>query len=901
MWLRQKEDQHLLAATLAVIGLLYIAIRLAFSFQEKQRSADPWELIPESSVIVAESDNLNGFCSSLDTLSVWQSLSQIPLAASIQDEIIQLCSVFPHQVAEGKAYLTVSTEGVKPYAFSVILPINQSETTTYADTLAAHFQVKLKQTPTKREYRKHTIWEVPMSKGRKLVFARVKDHLIGSWDGVMVESAIRQEAKLYPDAHRLKKYTYQQDGYHLYIDFHKINGLFHKVFQPELNSSLSWLKDIYKGTGVSLLQAPNGLLLASQKHKQNEEDTYLSFLTNGQHPTPNKLLQWIPNGAAYYFRFGITDGERFGEQAFEQLESISPEARATRERINALGFDLDDFYENILEEIGQVVTYKEQSGEAGLLLLCKVENIQKATDTFQELFEEQKNESAYQKDYRSHTIFSLEMTEVPAALFGKLFKGYPKFYYTFHHNLLVGANSLETIQEWIRSQELQQVWTQQDHFSSIVSDQYGESTFSLAIQTKTAWKNFLSTLTPEWQKKLNLQRRKLLDFEFLSLTINDSTTAFKVTHNTYKQIPLKQKDTPAKVFSKTFHRLLNELILLDHQYILFQDQHNKLICADTKGNQLWAFNLDAPIAEGIHKLHYFGKKEDLITFAAGNKIYAITVSGKMHRGFPLSLPPYIQFEQFMAFKHPKKNEQYCLAAVDGYGQMYITHTDGKFLSGWAPQKLLEPLVTPPHYKEANGKGYLFTLSDKGKVSAFDINGKPIKGFPMQFGIPVSTNGSLQKNDNQLSFGFISDEGAFATVDQDGKVTERLELHEEFPNGYFQMVVDEIEQKKWLLTVQNGKVLKVLNQRGQLIFKVPHLFNHDPIIQYFDFGVDAEVLSFTLPETQLTYLFYINGEPVLDKPLPSNQNIRMEYVSSEKAFKVYTVHKQKLEAYLIPND
>lgn len=895
-WLKEKEDRLLFIATIAVLIFLYLSIELGVRFGKKQLTIDPWVLVPESSVMVIETPQAHTFFENLDTTSIWQQLYQIPFSQEIQEEFSLLENFFSHVPEYGKALITVSTEGVKSYAFSIIIPVDESPANDITEKvktlLSESFQEKIQE----RTYRNQSIWEVKIGEEKTFSFTKVKNHLVGSWDAVMVESSIRQSRNFYPNTHLLKPIESNSSS-KVYINNREFPQLFKHIFN-ERNRSQEWFSQLIKQQSVNFIAEDNKFTIKGTSSLSSS--LLFNELIGNQNSTPNHILPLLPTYTTHYFRFSISDSEQFGDDVSDHLYHTTPEIRLTKEKVNALGFDFEAFYEAMGEELAQASFSPKWMNKNYQLTFCKVSQKELMQRTVRRFFDRlQEDKQASYKKYRKHTIYSLNIEELPTVLFGLPFQDYSQVFYTFYKDYLIFGNSLIGLKQWLKDIEYQDKWK---HSSLFLKHQSVAPTqFEAGIQIQQAWDDILDILSPEWSTLFEQNKRKLLDIEYISMQLApESKVQLGIVHHSSNKELLELKKLTKGFTINTQHSIARKPELIENKYLITQDSRNNINCHTATGEFLWKYSLSAPLANGIHSVYSFSKRQDIITFASANKLYAVNAQGKTLQHFPIELPPYFTAKQLACFDPKGQNKLFYLAVSNEYGQVYIYNTSGNAVSGWQPQKLLEPLSEPISYTEGATESYIISCSKDGKISLFDLKGNPNSAFPIQFNMPVDNGIFINEgiNNQNTSLTFISKQGTLITLDLNGKIIDRKDYQEILQGYNFSMIKEHNNHSRWIIVAQNKQEVRFISRNGRLLFKLPKMTTKNAEIEFWDYGLGIEILSVTYPDRLLSELYFINGEKVTTTPINNTKGISTHYKQNTKTLSIYASYYRKVIQYQI---
>jgi hypothetical protein len=301
--------------------------------------------------------------------------------------------------------------------------------------------------------------------------------------------------------------------------------------------------------------------------------------------------------------------------------------------------------------------------------------------------------------------------------------------------------------------------------------------------------------------------------------------------------------------------------------------------------------LGKSIDSEVFQVDWFGNKKQQFLFAIGNKISLMNKLGGSAYGFPIYTParPISQLSLFDF----KQNGSYQVAVADRFGNVSIYNKFGKARVGWQSKKLDGELATEIKSIRV-GDEFLFVIAQKsGVLHVFDQFGRSEAGFPLSFAETL-IDFTVESGDSTSNtfVNLLTQKGNLLQLDLNGNVIGTQNYPRSQVTTQFRMLFDESEnlpnpnKQKWLITRQEGKQVSIFNQVGTRLFNKDFETDEAKTVQYFHFGLDAEIVSIVSPETKTCRLYFIDGSEASIIPFLTDLPISITYSELERAYFIY---------------
>lgn len=634
---------------------------------------------------------------------------------------------------------------------------------------------------------------------------------------------------------------------------------------------------------------------------QPAEEEWLEAL-QGQQPQPDGIWGMLTHRSLGYMRFSVSDGGKLQQQL----------APAPTQLLEQWGYRPEVLFGALRQEVGWVFlpSEKQPNGYAKLLLAGISPE---ATPALQQMLQQLSEQSCRQAGklpsklrYKQWEIGRIAHRELPAALLQGPFQGFgPEAFYTFADGYLAIGSELLALEQWLEERQAKKAWKAHQPYAPMAQQAARPSWVSGMLHTPAAWKQLMSDLQPKWQQRLEGMRLHWLQYKFwqLRLQADGQLEGFVLLQ---REASLPQQPTAARTLplQQRFRTTLStpaasspELVLHPADKsteVLLQDQAHKLLLFDAKGRRQWALPLGMPLAQGLQQVQLEGQWCYL--FGAGNRLYAVSRAGKALPGFPLQVPVG-RIAHTAFWKTPQGP---LLAAADAQGNIFAYTAKGQKVAGWQPKRLLQPLAIPPQCLEIGRQPTVVALSEQGKAVALDLSGKEVAGSPMLFNTAVPSDNAVWRAASSADLAylmFMSRGGELVKTSLSGKVLLRKRLGEASTERHYFLLQDQVSQDQWLLGGQHEGNIALIDLQGRKVFekRIPGLRSRAQL-QYFHFGADAEFICITAEGK--SQLFFLNGQPALDKPIESTHPPRIRYSAMGKSFLLFAGNDKAMTAYQI---
>ncbi len=268
------------------------------------------------------------------------------------------------------------------------------------------------------------------------------------------------------------------------------------------------------------------------------------------------------------------------------------------------------------------------------------------------------------------------------------------------------------------------------------------------------------------------------------------------------------------------------------------------------------------------------KKDDLFSLAMSTKaaLHLLSGKGEEEKGFPISLPDSSVSIENMRVVDYDQSQQYRFFIGSRYGDVYTCDLKGKFLPGWSPRKMENPLTQAPRHFRIGDKDLMVMADNMANLSITNRKGELMPGFPVKLN-SRSTQPMFFENGLSLKNSYVyvlSDIGEMEKVNMLGEIISRIQLYRPDKNTRFQFLIDQRE-KTFCLARITGNQVTVFDQSYRPVFDFA-AENPDILVQHFHFGASNKIFAVTDFKARKTHLLDETGRPIRQEPLDSDTRV-----------------------------
>ncbi len=269
-----------------------------------------------------------------------------------------------------------------------------------------------------------------------------------------------------------------------------------------------------------------------------------------------------------------------------------------------------------------------------------------------------------------------------------------------------------------------------------------------------------------------------------------------------------------------------------------------------------------------------------VSMATKGSLHVFDGKGQEEKGFPVSLPDSSISIENMRVVDYDHSLQYRFFIGSRYGDVYTCDQKGKFLDGWRPRKMENPLSQAPQHFRIGDKDLMVMLDNMGTLTITNRKGELMPGFPVKLNAR-STQPMFYENGLSLKNSFVyilSDIGEMEKVNMLGEKSSRIQLYRPDKNTAFQFLIDQRE-KTFCVARISANTVSIFDQSYRPVFDF-NTSSQEVLVQHFHFGASNKIFAITDLKERKTYLLDETGQ--LLRPEPFESDGRIDIVPKPKS-------------------
>ena len=685
--------------------------------------------------------------------------------------------------------------------------------------------------------------------------------MIGSTAGIIEDCARRIEEKSalpFADLYeRVSRTSGRNVDANIYINFERIPSMARNIFASSYFKDRKILPDFAAWSEIDLLIKNDELLMNGYSEAV---DTMNQFLTLFQRQEPQKIeiTRILPYNTSMLLNFGFSDFEKLhaDNRNYFQNEEVFPEREG---KLNSMksryGSKLEEYMTAwVGNELAlAMINPHMHDYEANTFLAIHAGDIELASRSLKEL-----SSSQYTSDYRDYTIRRITIPELIPVIFGRLFSGIQKNYYTRIEDYIVFANSTKSLENFINIFLSGKTLEQNENFKSFTDNISDLSNIFCYFNIRNSTAQLKEILAVPLAGFVENNPELVKNFEALAVQFkalnNMYFTSVYVKHNpSYirEDLSIWKAYLDAPVYGQPY-------FVKDHRTnnlkIVTFDTLNNMYLIDHDGNIDWKLNIGEKVISNVHTVDYYKNGKIQYLFNTPNRIYLIDLLGRDVEGYPIQLKDKATNGLGVLDYDHDKNYRILIALDDN--RVYNFNIKGRKTEGWKnPLSKGKVTSSVQHLREA-GKDYIIITDNEGNVKITDRRGrdrinlkaKLANGLRSDFYVnETNSKGIILTTDESGKLIYIKSNGRLEATDFGNFSKEHYFLYEDFDN----------KGGKDFIYLDSNK-LTVFDRFKNIVFswEFENEINSSPVI--IPVSSQEKIIGVVSGDSRKIYLFDRNG-------------------------------------------
>ncbi|WP_347157977.1 hypothetical protein [Pontibacter chitinilyticus] len=889
------------------LGFVVLASLAYYGFsrwKDSREKVDLWTLVPDSATFVVETNNHAELVEHLKKTGLWNSLAILPFAQRFQENITWLDSISPgtqrlERFLDKKSILTsVHVVGKSDVEVVYYVPVNSVGEHRFLRTLMEHIGQSAVYKEDNRDYQGMQLTDVTNTRnGSSFTYFSYHNNVIMSPSSVLVEEVVRRinRGTLTSVAADFKSSNYlgQPEVYaNVFINYRNLPDLLALFLQHDLMPEVQYLSSLCQSGMLELKLEQNKIFLNGFSTPERLKGSLHANL-KPKKPQPLGVKAYLPSRTAVLLDFGM--------EGVTQLRAQAKDAQ----KGSAYAATVDSLARTISDEVA--LAYMESfniTASPEKVVFAHLGNKRQAAKLLASLSQRvgaARKAKPYTEEYGSYTIRMLDVPELPAQLFGRLFSGFEQSYMVEVDDYLLFASDIATLRNLLDDISAENVWGKSVAQKAFLEETLQEANFSLYLNTVNAWYILNRYVTDEDREDL-LQNASLIKrFNQISLQFSKVDSQYYTSFVFRRQNRGKAGDD---VFSTELtmpfaSRLDTRPFALQNavdrsREVVVQDSANVLHNITANDKPGWTDSVGTSIRSDIKQIEFGPENKLRYLYATTNHIHAIDNQGQELENFPFNLGDSLRIQHLSVFDY-EKNGNYRLLVDDAQGNLYLYDMRGTAIPGWQPRRMDYRLAAEPQHIRVGGYDVILVLLENGYIYALNRDGETYPGFPFSIKSPL-TSGAIIKAGSDLRHTeatVVTKYGDVVVFNLQGKMLQREQLLRPSKRAMFELIPESSNGRSFILVRQDQGKVAVFDQDLRQVFEKRYVTSAPKIVQYYNFGGDKKVYAITETGPQKTYLYDEKGNLIGGRALENSQPVTIYYNEGTNTYTIYTVLRHEL--------
>lgn len=625
-----------------------------------------------------------------------------------------------------------------------------------------------------------------------------------------------------------------------------------------------------------------------------------------QKPQPFTCTDLIPENTAITFRMSFNNKQRLAQDFNNYMQRNEQELLAERDSVNRLlNANLSSFYSILKDEVVMCEMETSADEPSEKILLIKTEDSAEALTLFEDFAISSEKLSSYFKPkpftYLNNYVRKIEISQLPAMLFGSIFRGFSDCYYTQKDDYIILASSDDAMREYLNNLNTGQTWAKLGIYRDFIEKLSPQAQFTGIISPQRVWNNIYYSLPPKWQSTTikHESRAKAIRFMAFENFVINSTFGTKFL---IEKIPQTQREilvnkyflqdslTSNAAFVGYPNVIKNPLNAADE--ILLQQANNQVIMVSNAAKEINKVAVNQPLTSSyLIPTDYF--QNGLLHYLSTTPNNLVFFTRDNATGLVANYPnvPVSGGVKAVAASETK------IYIADGTGNIFMINEETQKISKINTAENFTDIIQILPVKFKNNT-YLAVLQKDGTLDIIYEQGHNLKGFPKVplTARPVAMVIEEDKDQNSI-LTLVSEIGEIKKVDMAGNNRENENIQIERPDKatVFEVLFDQ-NRRDWFIVRRTPTSLVVFNKQGNSVIKIESTNFMKSQLRYFDLGNDLRLIA--VFDGKNNTVFDIKGNTLGDKPLKASGLPAISYLEAYNKLFIYNPNKTRFEVWTV---
>ena len=691
----------------------------------------PLASVPKNAAVIFKSKNFLKLYRQLsETNLMWQELlhseyfSTLDSNGALIDSLLRSKPEIANLLEENPLYVSIHRSGKGKFSvlYSVSLPLTEEEMLTHIPG----FYLNVEESRVIDKGKIHTLKSV--NGGEPLYLTLNQSVLNLSHNVVLIEDALNQlnSGNGLLDDPSFKSVLSTSGKYvdaNVFIQYSTFNEVVASFLNPEIGNDYENISHFAEWAALDLLLKPNALMFNGFTKTPDSASSYLQCF-EGQEAQDLDMLAIIPERSSSMVCAGISNFSRYHHKYKSWLNRIGK----SKSYDDAISSANKEFKLEIDEEFPDVI-----GNELGYFYFDDGNDSQKETlyaairsSNHVDMLALLDRISINVNENDERQIGKLRAPGVVENYLGLGESGQQLIYWVSYDPYVVFSASIEGIREYVNYRARGRMLSEGENFTLFDDNLSTKSSLFIYSNFYRSANLYQSLFSKDWTGVLENHRGMLTKFEAVAMQfIARPKDLF------YQNVYLNYNPVLKKESKSLWETVLDTVLatrpftVINHytnaKEIFVQDAHNKLYLLDNKGNILWTKNINERIISKVKQIDIYKNNKLQLLFNTASKLYLIDRKGRHVEGYPVKIPggascglTLIDYEQ---------NRNYRILIPTNDKKVLNYSGSGNVVKGWKMKSTSSVVTSPVKYFALNGKDYIISVDEKGKVYVVNRRGE----------------------------------------------------------------------------------------------------------------------------------------------------------------------------------
>ncbi|MPR36667.1 hypothetical protein [Salmonirosea aquatica] len=879
---------------LPVFILLLVAVAVYFMVRGKSQAA--WQFIPSDASAVVTSDRIQDSTFVITEAAI--DVKGFPLVRQAAESLSLLLWItrdIPiYDRTLQKKTVTYSYHQRTSAGFGVIVYIplqNDTEIQWWATPNRPDIRV------LRHNFQSTIITDINDSGSKPVCSYIIKDnYLILSQYGDLIEDVVRhanEPISKFMLQNQFEKADDSRYSLNLYLNRSVWGNLILNALSPQ--STLAEFLKLFPSTQDYHLMTDTPSHVEFESLGSDAGDNYATKWLDGQVGKRFNRHQYISQQTSILFRIASGDSLAF-KKNFRDWHGDHESPAWDR-----LSYFLGDQREELITSVGAELLLCQVEGtnsiSDGKLALVEYANYDKLRPLLTKLARLSTTESNVSLDkYQGYDLYSIPIPELPAGLYGPLFKGFPRTFVSYVAPYLVLSNSSQVLRNYISDFENKITWQQSPELDSILISREGNADLAQITLVASPRKVNSAVVAGLFSAKVEsivyeclLSKSKA--YPRLTLLPKKRRTSGKVLNRTFLSGEIEWK------FGNDSLVAISQDPVAGATQLLLTDQDNNLVRPQSDFEKVKPITqLDGPLIGTPLKVDFLNIGRQQLILATERSLYALDEDGEgIVTPFRVSIPSDQPIRQLIRIEGGNEGSSR-FVVMDAAENMYLWEKVNATPTKINRTRDFTNVQLPVVSLNQLGTRLLIVTQRNGLIFLIKDDGTVRPGFPVDMLTRIESTFAWTQNAStaQPEVVGVSAYGELLRVDVSGQILERRQLYRPEASTHFRTLFDS-NALDWLLIRSSDTRVSILDKEGTELFQIGNI-SPNSTLQYHYFGVDNRFIS--INSGGYTSIFDLSGRRLGDKPIPSEVPVRLSYQASYYKIFIFGRSAGKYQAWTI---